>query len=148
MFLLLYILWILFTYSLEWQELVCGFAVSLIVMYMIGNYTEFKVVDTFFDPFKMAGFFVYLIVFLLIEIRSHLSVAWSVVTGRINPAIVKVVPEFESEFGRAFFANSITLTPGTVSVSIGKNLYVHCLDYRRGDKIGSSFIKYGRRVVD
>ena len=145
-FLLLYISWVLFTYSLDFQELVAGFVISLIVSYIIHNFTDFSVVDYFFNPVKIANFLVYIFVFLLVEVKSHLSVAKSVITGKIDPAIITVLPAFKSELGRALLANSITLTPGTVSVAIGKNLYVHCLNYSPDEKVDSLFTKYGRKV--
>ncbi len=145
-FLLLYISWILFTYSLNFQELAAGFVVSLVVTYIIHNFTDFSIADYFFNPFKVANFLVYILVFLFVEARSHMSVAKSVITGKTNPAIVKLLPDFKSELGRALLANSITLTPGTVSVAIDKNLYVHCLNYRKDEKIDSLFTKYGRKV--
>ena len=147
-FLVLYVAWVLFTYSFEVQELAVGFAVSFMVSVFIHKYTEFKVVDYIFNPFKVFHFVVYIIVFLVVEIQSHLSVAKAIITGNINPAIVKISPEFNSDMGRVFLANSITLTPGTVSVSIGKSLYVHCLSYENGDKIDYLFTKYGLRVAD
>ena len=145
-FLLLYISWVLFTYSLDLQELAAGFAVSLIVTYVIHNFTDFSVADYFFNPFKAAHFLVYILVFLFIEARSHISVARSVITGKTDPAIIKILPAFKSELGRALLANSITLTPGTVSVAIDKNLYVHCLNYRKDENIDSLFTRYGRKV--
>ncbi len=46
----------------------------------------------------------------------------------INPALVKVKTGCESDLARTVFANSITLTPGTVSVEIeGDKILVHAL---------------------
>ena len=46
----------------------------------------------------------------------------------INPALVKVKTGCESDLARTVFANSITLTPGTVSVAIdGDKILVHAL---------------------
>lgn len=46
----------------------------------------------------------------------------------INPALVKVKTLCESDLARTVFANSITLTPGTVSVEVeGNKILVHAL---------------------
>lgn len=46
----------------------------------------------------------------------------------INPALVKVKTGCESDLAKTVFANSITLTPGTISVSIeGDKILVHAL---------------------
>ncbi len=46
----------------------------------------------------------------------------------INPALVKVKTRCESDLAKTVFANSITLTPGTVTVEVeGDKLLVHAL---------------------
>ena len=46
----------------------------------------------------------------------------------IEPALVKVKTRCESDLAKTVFANSITLTPGTVSVSVeGDKILVHAL---------------------
>ncbi|WP_084395588.1 Na+/H+ antiporter subunit E [Henriciella aquimarina] len=46
----------------------------------------------------------------------------------INPALVKVKTRCESDLAKTIFANSITLTPGTVTVEVeGDKLLVHAL---------------------
>ncbi len=56
---------------------------------------------------------------------------------RINPGIVKVKTNLRSDFALALLANSITLTPGTVTIDIsgqGENLYVHWLTVNTRDE--------------
>ena len=46
----------------------------------------------------------------------------------INPALVKVKTSCESDLAKTVFANSITLTPGTISVELDSNkILVHAL---------------------
>ncbi|MGB3625893.1 MAG: Na+/H+ antiporter subunit E [Henriciella sp.] len=46
----------------------------------------------------------------------------------INPALVKVKTRCESDLAKTVFANSITLTPGTVTIEVeGDKLLVHAL---------------------
>ncbi len=46
-----------------------------------------------------------------------------------KPAIVSFKTTLQSSFTRVVLANSITLTPGTITVSLkGDELIVHCLD--------------------
>ena len=47
----------------------------------------------------------------------------------IDPALVQFRADMETPAGRAFYANAITLTPGTITVSLEDATYVvHCLD--------------------
>lgn len=47
---------------------------------------------------------------------------------KINPALVKVKTRCESDLAKTIFANSITLTPGTVTVEVeGDKMLIHAL---------------------
>lgn len=62
----------------------------------------------------------------------------------INPALVKVKTTCRSDLAKTVFANSITLTPGTVTLSIeGDKVLVHAL-YEEGAEPGS-FVEMDRR---
>lgn len=54
----------------------------------------------------------------------------------INPGIVKVKTTLRSDTGLTFLANSITLTPGTLSVDVDQEngfLYVHWINVKDKD---------------
>ncbi|GAH06184.1 unnamed protein product, partial [marine sediment metagenome] len=54
-----------------------------------------------------------------------------VITGKINPGIVKISPGLKTDLGITLLADSITLTPGTLSVDIDEknnDLYVHWIN--------------------
>ena len=61
----------------------------------------------------------------------------------VEPVIVRVPMNLKSELSRVILANSITLTPGTITVSIDENeLIVHCLDKSLAEGMEqSSFVK-------
>ena len=48
---------------------------------------------------------------------------------RLTPTLVTFRADLNTDFGRFLLANSITLTPGTITVQVeGNQLTVHCLD--------------------
>ena len=52
----------------------------------------------------------------------------------IRPGIVEVKPEIESDMGKLVLANSITLTPGTLSMDqIDDKLYIHWINVKDND---------------
>ena len=58
---------------------------------------------------------------LMVQItKANLAVAMAIVSpaGRINPRIVRLPITQKTELGRTILANSITLTPGTVSIHV------------------------------
>jgi len=61
----------------------------------------------------------------------------------IYTGIVKVETSLKSDTGLTFLANSITLTPGTLSVDIDKDagvLYIHWIDVKDKDIKGATEI--------
>ena len=63
--------------------------------------------------------------------RANIDVAVRVFTGKIRPGIIKYDPETKTDFGTMVIGNSITLTPGTLTVDIDQennHLYVHVLN--------------------
>ena len=52
----------------------------------------------------------------------------------INPGIVEVKTKLKSKMGRMILANSITLTPGTLTIDIQDDiLYIHWIDVQSED---------------
>lgn len=68
---------------------------------------------------------------LAVEIvKSNIDVARRVLSPGlpISPTILNVPASQATEFGRVIYANSITLTPGTVSIDVGeREIEVHAL---------------------
>jgi len=64
-------------------------------------------------------------------VKANLAVTKILLSPRMNisPSIVRIKPTQQSDTGRVTFANSITLTPGTVTVDTdGDAFIVHALD--------------------
>lgn len=81
-------------------------------------------------------------------VKSNIGVIARVVGPRhaIDPAMVSVRTKARTELGKALFANSITLTPGTVTVDVdGDELKVHALV--RENAMPASFEPMDRRAA-
>ena len=64
----------------------------------------------------------------------------------INPQMIRVTAGQKSDLGRVIFANSITLTPGTVSVAMqGDEIVIHALTSEAADEDKSG--EMDRRVT-
>ncbi len=68
---------------------------------------------------------------LIVEIiKANIDVARVILRRKmpINPSLIEVKSTQETELGQVVYANSITLTPGTVTVAIDKDIMtVHAL---------------------
>lgn len=65
-----------------------------------------------------------------------------------EPVIVQFRTDLKSKMARVLLANSITLTPGTITVSLEDDVYtVHCLDKRLAEGMDTSvFVRLLRKL--
>lgn len=129
LFLTLMLFWVMLVNSLALDTLLVGAVVSLSVALLyrdgLSFFTEFRATPAAF----IAGVRFYAYFFLKLA-QSNLRLAAIVISPDlpVNPGIVKVRTGLKSRMGRLMLANSITLTPGTLSVELnGEWLYVHCV---------------------
>ncbi len=85
---------------------------------------------------------------------ANLDVAKRVITGEINPGIVKFNPRLKTDMGRMMLANSITLTPGTLTVDIDDEgmFYIHAINLESPnpseEQICGVFGQWVRRIAE
>lgn len=127
MFVILLTVWMILNNSLSLEIWISGVIVSLILTWIFCSNCEiFR--DVRLTPKAFLYTILYVLVFLKELIKSNLDVARRVVSPSlpINPGIVRVETTLKSEMARLILANSITLTPGTLSLDIrDKVLYIH-----------------------
>ncbi len=75
--------------------------------------------------------------FFLEMAKANLDVAYRVITGRISPGIIRVKSGMKTDFSLMLLANSITLTPGTLSVGVDEetnDLFIHKINLAPGEE--------------
>ncbi len=84
------------------------------------------------SPRRCALFVIYLVgPFFWAMAKANIDVVYRVITGRIKPGIVRISPRLTNDASITLLANSITLTPGTLSVEVDEktnDLYVHWIN--------------------
>ncbi|NJE05065.1 cation:proton antiporter [Thermococcus sp. M36] len=153
-----YVLWLVLTAGsrgLLWssQELVAGVIFSAIIAFATRDVIGEKA-SRFLNPVKWAGFIAYTPVLFWGMVKANLDVAYRVITGRIKPGIVRVPVDLENDAQYTILSNSITLTPGTLTVDAcpeEKALYVHWINVtdkepKSSEVIAGSFEKWARRL--
>lgn len=96
-------------------ELIVGAVFAVVVGAILRNRFAGKDLRML-SPRRWFIFLTYLFPFFYAMARANIDVAYRVVTGRINPAIVKIDPNLKNDMSLTLLATSITLTPGTLSV--------------------------------
>jgi len=113
------------------EEMLFGLILSLIAGF-ISHATFLKEDTRMVNPIRWVLFLVYLIgPFFVALAKANVDVAYRVITGKIKPGIVKIQPDLKTDLGVTMLANSITLTPGTLSVDVdedNKELFIHWIN--------------------
>jgi multicomponent Na+:H+ antiporter subunit E len=156
LFILTFVFWLLLTFDLSVPNLVAGGAAALVTSLLFTKYFFHGVVK-FIQPVRYFWLLVYLFIFTWECIKANFDVAYRVLHPAmpIKPGIVKVKLELQSDFARTMLANSITMTPGTITVDIiDDELYVHWIYVRSEDpevysqKIAGKFEKYIKKIFE
>jgi len=142
------------------EELIAGGVLSLVAGLVAGRAaarrdggrTSYRMLN----PIRWAVFLGYLIgPFLFAMARANIDVAYRVITGKIRPGIVRISPGLRTDFGVTLLANSITLTPGTLTVDADEetgDLYVHWIHVTdtepSAETVCGSFPSWARRIAE
>ena len=126
--LVLSILWLLL--SGHFEPLLLGLGVVSVVT-VVAVAHRMDVIDHEGHPVHLTWRAILYWPWLLWEIvKANIDVAKAIVQGEmpIEPTVMNVKCTQKSELGQVVYANSITLTPGTVTIAVlGDTLHVHAL---------------------
>ncbi len=153
---ILFIIWLLLVGTFNFSEIFVGFLVVVFTVWLSSSHLSF-LDDIKFHWATPLFLLRYLGVFLLALLRANIDMARRVLSPSlpINPAVVEVKTQLQSSLGKLILANSITLTPGTLTVDVvGEHLLVHWVDSSPGrdlehatHAIAESFERYLRELV-
>ncbi len=155
-FLLCLIFWIAITFNVTTPYLLTGIVLSAVTTCIFGKHflTAWK---KFLNPIRYFWVLLYIPVFLWECIKANFDVAYRVIhpSLSIKPGIVKIKTNLKSDIAKVFLANSITMTPGTLSVDlIGDTLYIHWIYVRSKNQaiytamIAGRFEKFLKRIFE
>ncbi len=149
-----FLVWILLA-GVSPPELLLGGGISIVLAALIAKFTDIAI--SWKTPVQIVLFIVlYLPVFLYELIKSNIDVLYRVLNPKlpINPGFVKVESKVGGKLGKLILANSITLTPGTISVDADdEGIFVHWINVSGKDekeyseKIAGKFNRILRKVV-
>lgn len=156
LFIIALLFWLLVTFSLSLANIIAGVVAALITTIVFGRYFTQKMTK-FIQPARYFWFVIYLFVFTWEVLKANFDVAYRVIHPAlpIKPGIVKVKLGIRSGIARTMLANSITMTPGTISVDIiDDHIYVHWIYVSTDDpeeysrKVSGRFEKYIQKIFE
>jgi len=130
-----FVLWMLLFWQLDPWVIGVGAFFALLVGTLLGDIFPDDL-GKMLNPLRWLFFLIYLPYFFYYCMKANLDVALRVIHPDvpIRPGIVKVRTTLHGEMAKTFLANSITLTPGTLTVDIdGQDLYIHWINIPAAD---------------
>ena len=146
MSLVYFLLWLIFNGRITFEIIIAGALISFMLDMFIRKVLHLNLTaGKLFMAVKILPNIVMYIIVLLVEIiRANFSIIRMVLAPQIDvePCLVKFRTHLKTEAARVALANSITLTPGTITVSLeGDNLLVHALNREIADGLQGSIFE-------
>ena len=130
---LLFSMWLVLTANFQMANILIGLLVSFSISLLYSKIFKHKT----FEHIGLVSFLVYLYVLLKNLIISNIQISKRVLSKdmKIAPAIVAVKTDLDSDWKKLLLANSITLTPGTLTLDVkGDTLYIHSIEHNDSSK--------------
>jgi multicomponent Na+:H+ antiporter subunit E len=139
--------WLLFSGIYKLLMIIFGVVSVVLVLIAVGRMNLLKNSESavILRPFKLINYFFWLFVEIVKSNIAVCKILWSPNIS-VDQKIIKIPFSQRGEISQVIFANSITLTPGTVTLEMeGKELIVHILNY--GEGTTSSLSEMNKRVT-
>lgn len=156
LFVFLFIIWLLLTLKVTIPNIAVGVLASFIITLFMSKYS-LKVKKKVFQIQRYFWALLYLFIFLWECIKANIDVAYRVLHPGlpVKPGIVRAKTNLTTDIAKIFLANSITMTPGTITVDIIEdNFYIHWIYVYSKDpeiytyQILGRFEKYLKRIFE
>jgi multicomponent Na+:H+ antiporter subunit E len=141
MYVLFFLLWIIFNGRVTFEIVIFGLVISAAIYWFVCKFMDLSPKREL-DYLKKGGYILQYIFVLIGEIvKANFATMKLVCSSNIvtEPVLVQFDTDFKSDTSKFMLANAITLTPGTITVSVeGNKFTVHCLDKSLAEGINTS----------
>ena len=131
-----FLFWLAYTSSFAIEEVIIGILTATILsLFTYKSFTQIRSENNILK--RLVTFISYIPIFITEMIKANIDVARRVLNPNlpINPGVVKITTNLKSDYAKLFLANSITLTPGTLTMDVkDNNLYIHWIDVESQEK--------------
>lgn len=151
MYLMFFLAWIVFNGNITLEIVIFGVIISAVVFAFMCKFMDYSLKKEINVYKKSIWFLAYAALLILEIIKANLAIIPKILTveEEMDPVIVKFRTSLKSDFTRMLLANSITLTPGTITVSLEEDEYtIHCLDTSLAEGLENSAIEKALKKLD
>ena len=134
MAILLFVFWIVLNARLDADVLITGGVSALLIWLFAIRFTGWSLKKEKQAMILLPDVFAYFISLFIEIFKANIGVLKVIVNGKTDPYLRTIQTPLKTKLARVLLANSITLTPGTVTVELdGDKLTVHCLTKEMAD---------------
>lgn len=136
----LFLFWLAITWRLHWQHLVVGVLCVAVVALFNRELMLSREERPLILASTMARWIGYFLLLVWEVMKSNIAVAKIVLSPKmsISPCFVRFRPTVEKPLNKVILGNSITLTPGTLTVDIdGDYFVVHAITRENAEGVAS-----------
>ncbi len=141
MYIIFFLIWIIFNGRFTLEIAAFGVVIAGVMYAFICKFMNYSPRTDILMVKKLIYILQYVFILIKEIIKANYAVIKMIMSSRyvIEPAVVKFKADLKSNLARVALADSITLTPGTITVSMeGDEYVVHCLDKELAEGINRS----------
>lgn len=150
MYIIFLLLWILLNGQFTWEIVCFGIVIAGVMYAFVCKFLDYSLEKDILLFRKMPYILAYILILIWEIIKAnvdtiHLALS---IRNEIDPVVVRFRTDLKSKAAKVALANSITLTPGTITVDLeGDELIIHALDAELVEGIDESiFVRLLRKM--
>ena len=150
MYLIFLALWIIFNGKVTLEIVLFGLVIAAALDFFVIKFMDYRPQTTLKAIRLLPQMLLYFLVLLREIFKANIQTTKLLYSAKyeVEPLLVTFRPGLKTDTARVVLANSITQTPGTITVTLeGDEFVVHCLDKELADGIENSvFVALLRRM--
>ena len=151
MYVLFLLAWIIFNGNITLEILIFGVVIAALMLLFMCKFMDYSLQKEVNVYKKSIWFLAYAALLIREIVKANLAIIPKILTieEEMDPVIVKFRTSLKSDFTRMLLANSITLTPGTITVALEDDEYtIHCLDTSLAEGLENSDFEKALKKLD
>lgn len=151
MYIILLVLWIIFNGKFTWEIFGIGAVVCAALYWFLCRFMGYSIKKDIQAMKKIGQILGYVCSVVIEVIKANGQVIHFILSSKyeVQPKLVHFKTDLKQEVSRVALANCITLTPGTITVSLTEDEYlVHCLDEELAEGMDESVFVHKLRKME
>lgn len=151
MYIVLFLLWIIFNGNITAEIIVFGLVISAAILLFMCKFMDYSLKKELMLYRLMPHLCTYMIVLIWEVVKANVATASLILNPKLKsePKVFHFPSPLSTTLCRVILANSITLTPGTITVKLDDDgtFVIHCLDMELSEGIEESvFVTRLRKI--